>query len=263
MSVLIQLSEAIKKSIEESCEENTAIAFSGGVDSTTLATVAKNVCNVFLHSVGTPGSQDLEWAEKVASKLSLPLQKHVVDEKEVLSLYEKVYSILPFHPFKIDIFIPVYKVLECANEDVVLFGSGSEELFIGYDRYYRFLDEGKDLDSILKNEFENLNKKGGDVWAIKQIAKKLKKNVAFPFCNKKIAEIVFSIPVAERADDRELKKGVLREAAALLKVPKEALLRRKKSMQYGSGVHKIIEKHKKELEEKFPQKLLPATVEKP
>ncbi|MGB9719788.1 MAG: asparagine synthase C-terminal domain-containing protein [Candidatus Anstonellales archaeon] len=255
MSILIQLSESIKKSIEESCEENTAVAFSGGIDSTTIATVAKNVCNVFLHSVGTIGSQDLEYAEMVAKKLSIPIQKHVVEENEVLSLYEKVYSIVPFNPFKIDILIPVYKVLECSNEDVILFGSGSEELFIGYDRYYRFLDEGKDLDSILKKEFTGLNEKGGDVWAIKQIAKKLKKKVAFPFYSRKIADIVFSIPVKERAEDRELKKGVLREAAALLKVPKEALLRRKKSMQYGSGVHKIIEKHKKELEEKFPQKL--------
>jgi len=255
MSILVQLSEVLKKSIEESCEENTGVAFSGGVDSTTIATVAKNVCTVFLHSVGTPESQDLKWAELIARKLSLPLQKHVLSEREVLCLYEKVYSIVPFNPFKIAILIPVYRVLECSREDVVLFGSGSEELFIGYDRYYRFLDEGKDIDSILKQEFENLNKKGGDIWAIKQIAKKLRKNVAFPFYNRKIASIVFSIPVKERADDRELKKGVLREAAALLKVPKEALLRRKKSMQYGSGVHKIVEKHKKELEEKFPQKL--------
>ncbi len=263
MSVFVELSEVLRRSIEESCEENTAVAFSGGIDSTTIATVAKKVCNVFLHSVGTLGSQDLECAEMVAKKLSLPLQKHVVDEKEILSLYEKVYSVVPLNPFKIDILIPVYKALECSHEDVVLFGSGSEELFIGYDRHYRFLDEGRDLDPILRMEFENLNKKGGDIWAIKQIAKKLKKNVAFPFYNKKIADIVFSIPLKERAEDRKLKKGVLREAAALLKVPKEALLRRKKSMQYGSGVHKIVEKHKKELEGKFPQKLFCATAQKP
>lgn len=255
MSILITLSEALKKSIEENCEENTAVAFSGGIDSATLATVAAKVCNVSLHSVGTAGSQDLEYAEKVAKKLSLQLQKHIVDEKEVLLLYEKVYSIVPFNPFKIDIFIPVYKVLECSKEDVVLFGTGSEELFVGYDKYYRFLDEGKELDSILKKDFAGLNKKGGDIWAIKQIAKKLNKKVSFPFYNKKIADIVFSIPLKERVESRELKKGVLREAAALLKVPKEALLRKKKSMQYGSGVHKIVEKHKKELEERFPQKL--------
>jgi len=62
----------------------------------------------------------------------------------------------------------------------------------------------------------------------------------FPFYNKKIAEEVFEIPVSVRMEDRELKNGLLREAAHFLGVPETAVKRKKKALQYGSGVHKIL-----------------------
>ena len=49
-----------------------------------------------------------------------------------------------------------------------------------------------------------------------------------------------AIPLAVRMEDRELKKGPLREAAHFLGVPEIAVKRKKKAFQYGSGVHKIL-----------------------
>jgi asparagine synthetase B (glutamine-hydrolysing) len=46
-------------------------------------------------------------------------------------------------------------------------------------------------------------------------------------------------------EERELKKGLLREAAKILGTPETALKRRKKAMQYGSGIHNILLKHAK------------------
>jgi len=45
-------------------------------------------------------------------------------------------------------------------------------------------------------------------------------------------------------EDYELKKGVLREAASFLGVPQIAIKRKKRALQYGSGIHKILLKEK-------------------
>ncbi len=48
-------------------------------------------------------------------------------------------------------------------------------------------------------------------------------------------------------EDAELKKGLLREAGKLLGMPDSALKRKKRAMQYGSGVHKILLRHADEI----------------
>ena len=55
--------------------------------------------------------------------------------------------------------------------------------------------------------------------------------------------------------ERELKKGILRDAGKLLGVPEIALKRKKRAMQYGSGIHKILLKHADEINAGFPPKV--------
>jgi asparagine synthase (glutamine-hydrolysing) len=74
----------------------------------------------------------------------------------------------------------------------------------------------------------------------------------FPFYDKELAAAVFAIPLEERMHDRELKKIVLREAGKMLGAPQAALKRKKKAMQYGSGVHKIIMKRADEINRLYP-----------
>jgi len=253
--VIPELSQLLKSSIEECLEDKIAIAFSGGLDSTLLAKVASGISSPYLFTVGTEGSEDLEYAEKAASQLKLPLEKIILDEKKILSLYEKVYSIVPASLLKVEILIPIYASCLAAKEkgfDAILFGSGAEELFVGYHRYYNYLEEGKNLDQILKEEFRTLSKR--DVGMVMKIARSCTLDPRFPFMNKNLAEFVFAIPLEKRMEERELKKGLLREASKLLGVPDLVIKRKKKAAQYGSGVHKILMRHG-ELNEKFPDKL--------
>lgn len=258
IQVLFMISElvrALERSTEQCLEDKIAIAFSGGLDSTTLATIAKKHCSVFLFSSGMEGSEDLLHAEKIASELSLPLEKIILDEKRIIELYKKIYSFYPASLLKIEIGIPIYATCEAAKKkglDVILLGSGSEELFVGYDRYYKYLEEGKDVDKILHEEFEKL--KDGDVAMIKKIAYKCGIEVRFPFYNKSLADLVFQIPLEERMANRELKKEILREMGKFIGVPQSALERRKKAVQYGSGVHKVIMKNQEMLNINFPAK---------
>lgn len=251
--MILQLSDLISSSIQETLEEKVAVAFSGGLDSTVIATIAKRYANVELFTAGVEGSSDLEYAEKAAEKLGLPLRKIIIDEKKAMEAYGKIYKFLPLGFLKVEILVPVHIIAEEASSkghNVVLFGSGAEELFVGYERYYVYLEEGKDLDEILRDEFRTLPQR--DIGWVKKVCRKFDIEARFPFYNKKIAAMIFSVPLEERMEDRELKKSILREAGKIIGIPEIVLKRRKKAMQYGTGVHKMLMKKVDEINSSYP-----------
>lgn len=251
-----ELAQLLRASVEECLEEEIAVSFSGGIDSTLISHIAKKNCSVYLFSSGIENSEDLNYSKKVAVQLDVFYQPILLEENSILKLYEEIYRIIPAELLKIEILIPIYAAAKKAKErglEAMLFGSGAEELFVGYNRYYTYLEEGKDLDSILKEEFKTLPKK--DVGLISKVVRKVGLEPRFPYLNRKLAEYVFSIPLEKRMEERELKKGLLREAAKLLGVPEIALKRKKRAAQYGSGVHKILLKNSEELNERFPPKI--------
>ena len=66
---LERLCEAIKTSVKESCEEPVTVAFSGGIDSSLVAFLARKFTDVELIAVGTPNSYDLEAATSAAKMI--------------------------------------------------------------------------------------------------------------------------------------------------------------------------------------------------
>jgi asparagine synthase (glutamine-hydrolysing) len=253
--MILHLSELISRAVEQTLEDKITIAFSGGVDSSVIATIAKKHVQVELFTAGVPGSEDLEVAEVVASQLGLPLHKVSISEDSLLQTYEKCHKILPLELIKLEIFVPVYYVAEAAaskGHKVMLFGTAAEELFVGYERYYTYKEEGKDVDAILKDEFKTLPQR--DIGWVKKVCRYFDIEARFPFYNKDLAEAMFSVPIEERMDDYELKKTALRDAAKVLGVPEIAFKRRKRAMQYGSGVHKLLIKHADEINAKYSSK---------
>jgi asparagine synthase (glutamine-hydrolysing) len=238
---MVELASVIERSVNECLEDRVGVAFSGGLDSATIAKVAKESAEVELLSVGVRGSEDVTYSEIVARELGLPLHARILSREEVVGYYHKAMEILNADFLKVEIMAPIYVVAEEAEKrgiEVVLFGSGSEELFVGYERYYTYWSEGKDLDGILRGEFESLRNR--DIAMIKRVMKKHGVEARFPFYSRELADCVFSTPLAMRMEERELKKGMLREAAHFLGVPGTAVKRKKKALQYGSGVHKIL-----------------------
>jgi len=250
--MILGLSALLERSIERSLEDKVAVAFSGGIDSTLIATVARKHAKVDLITIGVEGCEDLEFSEKIAKELKLPLQKIVLNESDVIDAYKKTHIILPLERKTLEILVPVYEAAKAAHglgHKSILFGSGAEELFVGYERYLTYFDQGKDLDKLLREEFRTL--KHRDIAWVEKICRRFGIDARFPFYNNDLAKMMFAVPIEDRIADRELKKGLLREAAKVLGTPKLALSRRKKAMQYGSGVHKIIMKNSETLDKGF------------
>ncbi len=249
----LKLSELISASIAKNLEDRVAVSFSGGVDSTLIATVAKEHADVELFTAGVSGSQDIDYALRGAEALGLPLDVNLIDDQMAMDSYKKIHNYLKLDFLKIEILVPIRIIAKKAKEkghSVILFGSGAEELFVGYDRYYRYFDEGKDLAVILEDEFRTLPKR--DIGWVKKVCLKEGIEARFPYYDKDIADFMFSIPIEDRMAERELKKGFIREAGKILGVPEFILARRKKALQYGSGIHKMLLRHSKEINSDFP-----------
>ncbi len=243
-----ELADAIKNSVFECLEDAVSVSFSGGVDSSLISWIAKEQSDVYLITSGTEKSKDII-ASRFSSKL-LGLGSHyyelILTEKDVVSAYKQIHNITKLDFLKIDILVPLYLAMKKAkslDQSVILYGSGAEELFVGYDRYYKYYESGKDLDNILREEFRTL--KNREIKWIKRLCYKLGLEARFPYYNNNIAKLVFSIPLEERMADRKRKKGIIREVAQFLGLPSQIIDRKKIAAQYGSGVHKLLAKYAK------------------
>jgi asparagine synthase (glutamine-hydrolysing) len=180
----------------------------------------------------------------------------MIDEKTAMEAYGKCHSMLPLDFLKMEILVPVYCAARAAaakGHKAMLFGAAAEELFAGYDRYYVYRDEGKDVASILREEFRTLPQR--DMGWVKRVCRCAGIEARFPFYCKELSDAMFAVPLEERMDDRGMKKGILREAAKVLGAPELVIRRKKKAMQYGSGVHKMLMKHVNEINRAYPASL--------
>ena len=239
-----RLAEIIEGNVKNAVKgKEVAISFSGGLDSTTLAFLSKRYAKkVVLYTVGVVESQDVKMALEIGKKLNLKHKIYLLEREEILKLYKEVKEELKLDFVKADVLLGIKKLAQVVEEKTALFGSCTEELFLGYDRYYRWIEERigeEEINKRLEKEYKKLFE-GGDVYCIKKLFEKQGKKAVFPFCDKRIKEMLFSIPIKERARDKEKKKHVLREVARYLGVVKEAVERPKKAMQYGSGMHKEL-----------------------
>jgi asparagine synthase (glutamine-hydrolysing) len=249
-SEVSRLAALFTESVRNTCQGEVAILFSGGIDSTAIATVAKQFTTPLLITAGVEGSSDLEAARKTAAELGLPHKAVVLTEQEIISVYKKCFKIRKGELNKVELMVPVFK---CCREAAragkwrILSGSGAEELFIGYDRYFKL--KGKKLENLLKKEIKDLPL--GDCEAQDLVAKNFGMRTAFPFLYPQLVDAVLAMPLSDRLGTISDKKPLLRKISAKLGVPQSAIDRKKKAMQYGSGVHRILLKNIKQIEEEL------------
>jgi len=119
------------------------IFLSGGIDSSLIASVAAEKCNLKLNAF-TIGFKEESYNElpitrRVAKKLGLPLQEFILSENDIYQEIEHIMSFFDEPLFDYSA-IPVYFVSKLAREKVktVIGGEGGDELFGGYQTHYLY-----------------------------------------------------------------------------------------------------------------------------
>jgi len=228
----------IEKAVEESClgSYNIGVPFSGGVDSSVIATLASKRTDLTLYSVGVSNSYDLRIARATAEILDLPLVEIVIDLADVKEALPKVVRIMQTtHPVKVSFELPLYFVARQAQERVLVSGQGADELFGGYARYASM--ENSRMIKSMKEDIELLIQSG--VHLDRKIVACHNKELRCPYLHKAVVEFALDLPI-EKKVWRGSRKIILREVARKLGLPESIANRPKKAVQYGSGIISVM-----------------------
>ena len=246
------LKAALEKAVEIRLTQASGIAFSGGIDSTFLAALAKKVNpDISLYAVGLPGSHDIAQAESAAKATGMTdsLRLHLLSPKEIeAAVPHVIYATESTDPMKIAIGLPLYIVAKTAREDgkrVLLTGQGADELFGGYSRHEGFLEQGPEvLDREIYSDIQNISTINLERDDMVTMANSVELRV--PFLDKEVIRTGLAISPELKVFKKGgscsyTRKYILRKAAEEV-LPSELLWKEKKAMQYGTGVQKVLDK---------------------
>ena len=259
-----ELAESIVNAIKKRVVPKFGILFSGGVDSSLIAFVSRQLnCSFTCYTVGIENSDDIAWAKKVAGEYKLNFKCKIFSLDEFEKIIQSVVKLLNDADIvKVGVGSVVYAAGKMALSDGnnVLFGGlGSEEIFAGYQRHEAALQ---------KNNFEALHKEcwnglrnmwSRDLIRDFKIAKELGLDLRTPFLDKDLIKVAMNIHPMFKLD-KGSKKIILREAAEFIGLRKEFAWRKKQAAQYGSnfinGIEKLAKKNGFKLKKDYLQSLL-------
>jgi asparagine synthase (glutamine-hydrolysing) len=247
------LEHSVKERVSDLKE--VAIAFSGGLDSSLLASLVKKTqTNVVLVHVSLENEPEVEYAKEAAEDLKLPLHCYLYAEDKVQETIQKVVAAIEEpDPVKVSIGIPIYWAAEKTVETglhVMLAGQGADELFGGYKRYVdEYLEGGaeKAERSIFKDVTrmyeENLERDS-------KICNHLGVELRLPFATHEMARFALNLPLELKMErtDSTLRKLILRQVAKNILLPTAIANRPKKAIQYTTGINNALKKIAKQQE---------------
>ena len=240
--VLVQSTNARVSDVEE-----VAVAFSGGVDSSVIASIAR-ACNVDVHLiyVALEETNETHFANRAAEALDLPLHVAQYTLKDVEAILPTVLWLIEEpNPVNVSIATPIFWVAEQVAKlglSLLLAGQGGDELFGGYKRYLE--DFGEDglaglqtrlYEDVTSSHIVNFHR-DNKVCAFHKL------ELRMPFADWRVIELALSLPVRLKiaSPKDELRKRVLRQTAKNLAIPEFISSRPKKAIQYTTGVNQAI-----------------------
>jgi asparagine synthase (glutamine-hydrolysing) len=230
-------------------QKKVAVAFSGGLDSSVVAQLAKNCSSdVQLFHVSLKGQSETEEAIKAAEMLDLPLHTHLFTETELESDICRVVDLIEEpDPSKAGVGVPFYWNAQKAAEAgyrILLAGQGADELFGGYLRYVtEYLRDGPE--KVRRTIFNDVAKiYESNLERDEKICGFHNVELRLPFASYEVVEFALSLPIELKFDNTKdsLRKLVLRKTAEKLGIPIEITNKPKKAVQYSTGINTALKK---------------------
>ncbi len=233
------LYKAIGRAVEKRRYKPSALAFSGGFDSSIIAALCPDV---ELYSVGMAGSHDIIQTKRAAQLLGLSDKLHLheltLDEVES-ALPDVIRAVESGDPLKVSIAMPLFFVSRDAHNDgirVMLSGQGADELFAGYKRYESM--NPAELGLALRKDLDNIAEKNLERDDAVTMANAVELRV--PYLDMEVVELALRI-APELKIHNGIRKYVLRLTAKNL-LPDELVFKEKKAAQYSSGIYSALVK---------------------
>ncbi|HWP78698.1 MAG TPA: asparagine synthase C-terminal domain-containing protein [Candidatus Nitrosotenuis sp.] len=246
MLQLDELLEKIKASILQTVpEKKIGIAFSGGVDSATVAKVCGDIgYDVTLLTIGFAGSHDIEFSKLVNELLRMPHKILEIDPRAFEDISKKIRSTIKTENLSWNensiAFYHVAKLAQSLGLQIVVTANGIDELFCGYNGYRDAIKEGESkvvelMEAKLKNELEMMK-------AVNYVCSEFGVKIVQPLLSRDFINYAKTIPVSEKIKDENdlFRKHIIRKLALQIGVPKISANARKKALQYGSLIHKAL-----------------------
>ena len=245
---IVRLDRLLAEAVETRCKGifRAALGFSGGIDSSLLAHyLDKTGVDVDLICVGMEGSTEFEAAEQAAESLGLPIRLESYSIQDVEEdLDDVLWSVEEPDPMKVGVALPIHwsaKSATGSGHRVFFSGNGSDELFGGYHKYVReYAESGETVRETMY----------GDVVASHEVNYERDHKICsdaglelrLPFADLRVVEFGLSLPLELKLpkDPASPRKLILRALAEKLGFPEEIVNRRKRAVQYSTGVNKAL-----------------------
>jgi len=245
--LLTEMQNAVKDTVSD---KKIGVAFSGGVDSTLLAKIVKDLgYEVHLLTIGFHDSHDINFAKEVNQTLNFPHSISEIEPENFKETSDKIHQLIKSdHLSWNENSIAFYYVAELAQKNglkIVVTANGIDELFCGYNSYREAIETGED--EVMKMMNEKLKNEGEMMVAINAVTAEFGVTMIQPFLLPNFIEYAKKIPVSEKihGPDDMKRKHLIRELAMDCGVPEVAAQKQKKALQYGSQIHKSLLKSRK------------------
>jgi len=240
--LLTEIQNAVKESITE---KKIGIAFSGGVDSTLISKICKDLeFDITLLTIGFPDSHDIAFAKDVNAILKLRHEISEIDHDSFNEIVSKINKKINTDNLSWnENCIAFYYVAKLANSlgiKKVVTANGIDELFCGYNAYREAIEKGEDkVIELMNSKLENEQKM---MQAVNEVTSEFGVRIIQPLLSKEFIEYAKSIPVSEKITGKDdlMRKHIIRKLASKIGVPEISTNKRKKALQYGSLIHKAL-----------------------
>lgn len=208
------------------------LLLSGGVDSSLLAWELRASGRLTTVTVGVAGSADLQAGESAARRLGVPWQGTVLDGESLERSARKVRAQLVEAPPPIrSILLSLAAAIDASPAPDVLCGQGIDELFLGYAHF-----AGLDRPEAGRRAESDLERLRRDDWPRSVgLARSLGRELHGPYLTPEFVAAAGAIPLELRMPGSDPKRW-FRRWAVERGLPRELADRRKRALQFGSGI---------------------------